>query len=126
VSTTDQLLLARISGICSRHCARGEIDDPDGAVADLRAVAGDRLDLLATHAGISIGTAQDGLPLLASRYRAEADLCIAAGADLEQLGPWIEVGRQRTEQARLTPYTGSSSSGLAARRKPTIGAAIDT
>ena len=35
MSTADQHLLARISGICSRHCARGEIDDLDAAVAEL-------------------------------------------------------------------------------------------
>jgi hypothetical protein len=40
VSTADQFLLARISGVCSRHCARGKIDDLDAAVAELRELAG--------------------------------------------------------------------------------------
>jgi hypothetical protein len=78
MSTPDQLLLARMAGVCSRHCGRGEIDDLDAAVAALRAIAVDRPDLLAEHAGLSIGIAEEGLPLLAPRLWAEADLCVAA------------------------------------------------
>lgn len=51
MSNADQLLSARISGICSRYCARGRIEAPDTAVAELRQVAGGRPDLLAAHAG---------------------------------------------------------------------------
>lgn len=110
VSTADQLFLAGISGICSRHCARGDIDDLDAAVAELRAVAGDRNDLLAEHAGISIGMAEEGLPVLAPRFWAEADLCVAAGAERSDVERWIEVGKERAEQARMAPYTGASRS----------------
>ena len=57
VSTADQLLSARISGICRRRCARGKIDDLDAAVAELRELAGHRPDLLAEHAGVCLGIA---------------------------------------------------------------------
>lgn len=103
-------MLARISGICSRHCARGEIDDMDdmdAAVAELRAAAGDKPQLLAEHAGLSLGMAQADR-LLAPRYRAESELARAAGADESQIERWIEVGRKRAEQSRLTPYAGTS------------------
>ena len=99
-------MLARISGLCSRRCARGAIDDLDAAVAELRAVAGDRLDLLAEHAGWSLGLADADLSL-APRYRAEAALARAAGANEAQVENWVEVGRQRAAQARLAPYAGS-------------------
>ena len=106
VSSADQLLSARISGICRRHCGRGMVDDLDAAVAELRALVGDRPDLLAEHAGICLGLAGEGLPLLAPRYRAEAELARAAGADETQIRAWVEVGRTRAAQARQTPYTG--------------------
>jgi hypothetical protein len=72
----------------------------------LRAVAGERPDLLAEHAGLALGTAGGGLPDLAPQYRAEAALCAAAGADPAKLAPWIKVGRQRAEAPKQTPYTG--------------------
>jgi hypothetical protein len=109
VSTADQLLAARISGVCSRHCARGEIDDLDAAVVELRELTGHRPDLLAEHAGLSLGMAEAD-PLLAPRYRAETELAGAAGADEAQIEQWIKVGHARAEQARLTPYTGTSGS----------------
>jgi hypothetical protein len=106
MSTADQLLLARISGICSRHCARGQIDDLDAAVAELQEAAGHRPDLLAQHAGACLGAAEEALPLLAPRYRAEAELATAAGADEALIGRWIDVGRKRAAQSRLRPHTG--------------------
>lgn len=105
MSSADQLLSARISGICGRHCTRGRIEDPDAAVAELRQVAGDRPDLLAEHAGLAIGQAEADA-LEAPRLRAEAELARLAGADETQLPGWIETGRKRAEQARLRPYTG--------------------
>jgi hypothetical protein len=54
-------------------------------------------------AGVSLGLTEGGIPSLAPRYRAEAELARAAGADEGQIGQWIEVGRNRTGQARLTP-----------------------
>jgi hypothetical protein len=105
VSSADQLLSARISGICGRHCARGRIDDPQAAVAELRQVAGDRPDLLAAHAGLAMGRADVDV-LGSPRWQAEAELARLAGADEAQLAGWIEIGRKRAEQARLRPCTG--------------------
>jgi hypothetical protein len=62
VSSADQLLSARISGICSRYCASGRINTPDAAVAELRQVAGGRPDLLAAHAGLALGLAEANRP----------------------------------------------------------------
>lgn len=105
MSSADQLLSARISGICSRYCASGRIDTPDAAVAELRQVAGGRPDLLAAHAGLALGLAEADR-LGAPRYRAEAELAQLAGADEAQIVGWIEIARKRAEQARLRPCTG--------------------
>ena len=101
VSTADQLLSARISGVCSRHCARGEVDDLGAAVAELRELAGHRPDLLAEHAGVCMGMAEIGQDILRPQLRAEAELAIAAGAVPSDVQKWVEVGRKRAEQARL-------------------------
>ena len=89
--------------MAGRHASRGKIDDMEQAVAELREVAGDRSDLLAELAGVSLGLAEGGMPPLAPRYRAEAELARAAGADEGQIEQWIEIGRKRAGQARLTP-----------------------
>jgi hypothetical protein len=102
LSTADQILGARIA-VAGRHASRGKIDDIEQAVAELRDVAGDRPDLLAELAGVSLGLAEAGLPSLAPRYRAEAELARAAGADAGQIEQRIQIGRKRAGQARLTP-----------------------
>ena len=60
--------------------------------------------LLAEHAGVALGLAEVDIPL-APRYRAEAELARAAGADEAQIERWIAVGRKRAEEARQSPYT---------------------
>jgi hypothetical protein len=97
VSSADQILSAKISAVCRRHCSRGRIEDQDQAVAELRAFA--RPDLLAQHAGLALGRAQAGRAAEAPGYRAEAELCRAAGADEAAIGQWIVLGRQRAEQS---------------------------
>lgn len=72
MSTPDQLPHARISGVCGRHCAWGQIHDLDQAVAELQEVAGDGPDLLAEHAGVCLGWVEVVAPDLARRCRAEA------------------------------------------------------
>jgi hypothetical protein len=104
VSTADQILTARIAAICRRHCARGEVDDLDAAVPELQALAGDRPDLLAEHAGVSLGWAQVVTSAEARCFQAEAELCRAAGADSSAMEEWVEVGRERAEPSRLTPH----------------------
>ena len=106
VSSVDQILSARIAAACRRHCARGRIEDQDQAVAELQALAGDKLDLLAEHAGVCLGWAEVVTPAEVPSFRAEAELCRAAGADETAIGQWIKTGRQRAEQTRQQPYTG--------------------
>jgi hypothetical protein len=106
VSTADQILSAKIIAVCRPHCARGRIEDQDQAVAELQAF--DRPDLLAQHAGLAVGRAQVDVEMLAPGYRAEAELCRAAGADEAAIGRWIAVGRKRGEQTRQRPYTGQT------------------
>jgi hypothetical protein len=106
VSTADQILTARIAAVCRRHCARGEVDDLDPAVAELQVLAGDRPDLLAEQAGVCLGWAQVITPAEARCFRAEAELCRAAGADSSAIGEWIEIGRKRAEQGRQQPHAG--------------------
>jgi hypothetical protein len=87
------------------------VDDLGAAVAELQELAGGRPDLLAEHAGVCLGWVQHGTPAEAPCFRAEADLCIAAGADETQIPAWVEVGCRRAAQFRLAPYTGASRSG---------------
>jgi hypothetical protein len=103
MSSADQLQSTRIAGVCSRYGASGQIDDLATAVAELQEVVGDRLDLLAEHAGLCLGWAEAVAPITASRFRTEADLCIVAGADPEKIKQWIPVGRERAEAAMQTP-----------------------
>ena len=53
MSTAGQTLGTRIAAVAGRHASRGRIDDLDQAVAELRAVAANRSDLLADLAGVS-------------------------------------------------------------------------
>ena len=71
---------------------------------ELTEIAGGRGDLLAEVAGLLVGyyrrTAEKARAEAAARY------CIAAGADLDLIPPWIEVGRHRGAVARRTAGTG--------------------
>lgn len=102
MSTTDQILSAKISAVCRRHCGRGRIEDQDQAVAELQAFK--RPDLLAEHAGVALGFAEVGFEPQRLGYLAEAKLCRAAGADEAAIGQWIATGRQRAMQSRQQPY----------------------
>jgi hypothetical protein len=107
VTTPDRLLLAAIAGCTARHAARHVIDDVGAAVGELLELAGHRPDLLAEHAGVCLGYAQEGPGLLAPMYRAEAEICVLAGADESLIPGWIEVGRRRALDAKAVPYTGA-------------------
>jgi hypothetical protein len=92
----DRILCARLSGTATRLArAGGPIDE---AVAELRALAAGRGDLLAEQAGIAVGAwsvrAGTADELLA------AGLLVLAGADHDQIGRWIEVGRERVSTPR--------------------------
>jgi hypothetical protein len=73
-------------------------------VAELRALAAARADLLAEVAGIFEGTSEGELD---EPFAQEAaDLCRKAGADLEAIPRWVAEGKRRTANARRRPYGG--------------------
>ena len=104
----DRLMVPRLTGAAWR-CAPGReptAAETAAAVRDLREIAGGRGDLLAEVAGLLIGyyrrTAEE------PRARAAAYYCMAAGAELELIPRWIEVGCARAAAARLIPPAGSA------------------
>lgn len=99
----DQLVVPRLTGAAWRHAPAREPTEAEtaAAVSELREIAGGRGDLLAEVAGLLIGyyrrTAEE------PRARAAAYYCMAAGAGLELIPRWIEVGYARAAAARLIP-----------------------
>ena len=102
----DRLLIAEIWGEARRHAKWRELTGAEeaAAVAELRAIAGGRADLLAEVAGVFEGTSEGELdePLA----RQAADLCRKAGADPDAIPAWIEEGRRRATKARRPPFPG--------------------
>ena len=108
VSDRDRLLVARISGIARRHARWGHLNQAQktAGAAELREAAGDRSDLLAEEAGITLGTSRDKGPEYWTQAEAIAELCRLAGADESLISEWIEEGRRRAEAtARLPPFS---------------------
>lgn len=76
-------------------------DDPQPVVAELLALAAEDQQLIAEAAGVFVGYYRDGY---------SDPLCAAVEAQIDGLGPWIELGRERRarsvhggpEQKRLT------------------------
>jgi hypothetical protein len=98
----DQLAVARLTGAAWRNASTAYgAPGADAAVCELRELADGRGDLLAQVAGLLIGyyrrTAEE------ARARAAAYLCIAAGAQIELLPQWINLGGSRGAAARLIP-----------------------
>jgi hypothetical protein len=102
----DQLMVPRLTGAVWRHAFPREPTAAETAAAlrELREIAGGRADLLAEVAGLLIGyyrrTAEELKARVAAYY------CMAAGADLELIPRWIEVGCSRAAAARLIPPAG--------------------
>jgi hypothetical protein len=99
----DRLTVARLTGAAWRHASGWE---PAGtasaaAVRELREIAGARSDLLAEVAGLLIGYYRRTAEEL--KARAAAYYCIAAGAGVELIPRWIEVGCSRAAAARRIP-----------------------
>jgi hypothetical protein len=99
----DQLIVARLTGAAWRHASGREPTGAETAVAvrELREIAAGRADLLAEVAGLLIGYYRRTAEEL--KARAAAYYCIAAGAGLELIPQWIEVGCSRAAAARLIP-----------------------
>jgi hypothetical protein len=100
------MIVAELTGEASHHARWRPLtgDEEAAAVAELRAIAGGRADLLAEVAGIfeSISEGELDEPLA----RQAADLCRKAGADLEAIPRWIEEGHRRAAVARMMPHSG--------------------
>jgi hypothetical protein len=99
----DQLTVARLTSAAWRNASGQQPGGAEAAlaVAELREIAGRRDDLLAEVAGLLIGyyrqTAGE------ARARAAAYYCIVAGAGLDLIPRWVEVGCSRAAAARLIP-----------------------
>ena len=109
-ANADRIVVAQLTGE-ARHRARWRPlteDEEAAALAELRALAGGRADLLAEVAGIFEGTSEGepDEPLA----RSAARLCRMAGADADAIPAWIEEGRRRSANARRPPFSGGLSS----------------
>ncbi len=114
----DRLIYARLYSVAFRRTASHEIDDWDGAVAELRAEAAGRTDLLSELAGVSIGLAENGLDILAPQYWLMSALCRAVGVDEPEVEKWIPVGMDRSDVARQVPNSGGGRAGYAGSSRP--------
>ena len=98
--------MAQLTGEARHHAKWRQLTEEEEAVAlaELRALAAGRADLLAEVAGIFEGTSEGELdePLA----RSAAQLCRKAGADPEAIPGWIEEGRRRAANARRPPFSG--------------------
>jgi hypothetical protein len=102
----DRIVVAQLTGE-ARHRARWRPltgDEEAAALAELRALAAGRADLLAQVAGIFEGTSEGepDKPLA----RSAARLCRMAGADTDAISAWIDEGRRRSANARHPPFPG--------------------
>jgi hypothetical protein len=98
----DQLTVARLTGTAWRTASAAHgTREAAAAVLELRDMAGGRIDLLAQVAGLLIGYYRRSAE--ETRARGAAYLCIAAGATLDLLPQWIDVGGARAAAARLIP-----------------------
>ncbi len=102
----DRILVAQLTGEARHHAKWRALTEEEErvALAELRALAVGRADLLAEVAGIFEGTSEGELdePLA----RSAARLCREAGADPEAIPAWVEEGRRRAANARRPPFTG--------------------
>ena len=96
----DRLITARISGVTARHTPLSGAypNGEDAAIAEVRAVAQGRADLLAQFAGTYLGlSVAEVVDQLAAQKVAQAALAARAGADMDLVGRWIPVGVTRGE-----------------------------
>jgi hypothetical protein len=91
----ERLLAAELCGVALHHAKWRDLTEEENAaaVAELRAVAAGRADLLAEQAGLLIGSSESTIN--APFKRCAAELLIAAGANQSLIPQWIEEGRRR-------------------------------
>ena len=95
----DRILIASIAGVASRHARTRRLSGPAraAAVAELAELAAGRSDLLARHAGMTVGMIREG-DTDEDRHLLAAELCIEAGADTSTIQRWIDAGRRRAAE----------------------------
>ena len=100
----DRILVAQLTGEARHHARWRPLtgEEEASALAELRALADGRGDLLAEVAGIFEGTSEGELDEPFARCAAR--LCRLAGADESLIPQWAEEGRRRAEAARKPPY----------------------
>jgi hypothetical protein len=107
----DELIVARLTAAAQRHAPGREPTDAEtaAAVEELNEITGARGDLLAEVAGLLMGyygsTAEE------PKADAAAHFCVSAGADLDLIPRWIEVGRRRAAAARQAAGAGPDACG---------------
>jgi hypothetical protein len=108
-TNADRILVAQLTGEARHHARWRQLtgEEEATALAELRALAEGRADLLAQVAGIFEGTSEGepDEPLA----RSAARLCRMAGADADAIPAWIEEGRRRSANARRLPFSGGLS-----------------
>jgi hypothetical protein len=72
----------------------------DAAVTERRELANGRADLLDEQAGLMTGVAS--VSPVTNAYRLAARLLVTAGADVDALPHWVEIGRQRASPMHRT------------------------
>jgi hypothetical protein len=107
----DRLMLARIAGVTRRHAGGGPLtgDQKATALAELAEVTEGRVDLLAEHAGVLLGSHENDVD--SAVYEQIAQLCISAGADMAAIDSWIGEGRRRSAAAGRIPFGRSGRPG---------------
>ena len=100
----DRLLVAGLTGEARHHAQWRPLTAKEEAVAlaELRALAAGRADLLAEVAGILEGTSEGELDEPLARQAAQ--LCRLAGADGALIPQWVAEGRRRAANARMGPH----------------------
>jgi hypothetical protein len=96
----DRILIATIAGVASRHArTRGGLTGTAraAAVAELAELAAGRRDLLAQHAGMTVGLIDED-DIDADQRLLAAQLCVEAGADTGQIQRWIDAGQRRAAE----------------------------
>jgi hypothetical protein len=110
-SEADGVIVARLTAAAQRHAPGREPTGAEtaAAVEELNEITGARGDLLAEVAGLLMGyygsTAEE------PKADAAAHFCISAGADLDLIPRWIEVGRRRAAAARQSAGAGHNACG---------------
>jgi hypothetical protein len=100
----DPIIAARLTGTARRYATSADPAAHRAAVAKLRAIAGDRPDLLAEQAGLIWGFFRYRYPGLREAWpfynESAVVFLLDAGADVEAVPRWFEEGARRAAWPR--------------------------